>query len=83
MKTRTVGNEVLVEVCDTGTGIPKQIADKIFEPFFTTKKVEEDTGLGLSITYGIIQDFKGTIQASSNNGEGACFLIRFPAESKG
>lgn len=82
LRTRSEGNDVLVEVRDSGTGISDPVADKIFEPFFTTKKVGEGTGLGLSITYGIIQDFKGTIQASSNDGRGACFMIRFPAEGK-
>ncbi len=69
---------VIVEVCDTGPGIPEPIQERLFEPFFTTKDVGKGTGLGLSITYGIIQDYRGTIHASSQEGGGACFTITFP-----
>ncbi|MGE5840497.1 MAG: sensor histidine kinase, partial [Deltaproteobacteria bacterium] len=69
---------VFAEVCDTGTGIPKELTHKIFEPFFTTKTVGKGTGLGLSISYNIISDYGGTIHAVSKEGEGACFDIRFP-----
>jgi histidine kinase len=70
-------------VCDTGIGIPRGIRAKIFEPFFTTKKVGEGTGIGLSISYGIIQDFGGSISAHSEPDRGACFEIRFPAGEPG
>jgi histidine kinase len=70
--------QVVVEVSDTGVGIPASIRNKIFEPFYTTKKVGEGTGIGLSISYGIIKDFGGTIQVRSDPGQGACFSIRFP-----
>jgi histidine kinase len=69
---------VFAEICDSGTGIPKEITQKIFEPFFTTKTVGKGTGLGLSISYRIISDYGGTIHAVSKEGEGACFDIRFP-----
>lgn len=69
---------VFAEVCDSGTGIPKELTHKIFEPFFTTKTVGKGTGLGLSISYNIISDYGGTIHAVSKEGEGACFDIRFP-----
>ena len=69
---------VFAEVCDTGTGIPKELTHKIFEPFFTTKTVGKGTGLGLSISYNIISDYGGTIHAVSKEGEGSCFDIRFP-----
>jgi histidine kinase len=69
---------VFAEICDTGTGIPKELTHKIFEPFFTTKTVGKGTGLGLSISYNIISDYGGTIHAVSKEGEGACFDIRFP-----
>ena len=70
---------VIIEVCDTGVGIPHGIRTKIFEPFFTTKKVGDGTGIGLSISYGIIKDFGGSIRVDSEPGQGACFEIRFPA----
>ena len=69
---------VTIEVTDTGTGIPESIIEKIFEPFFTTKKVGMGTGIGLSISYGIIQDCGGNIRVISPKGEGACFVITIP-----
>jgi histidine kinase len=80
LKTMSDKERVLIEVGDTGTGIPRAVADKIFEPFFTTKEVGKGTGLGLSISYGIVKDFRGEIRAISNRYEGACFLLEFPAE---
>ena len=70
--------QVIVEIRDTGRGIPKDISDKIFEPFFTTKEVGEGTGLGLSISYGIVKDFGGNIKVASSNEKGTCFAITFP-----
>jgi histidine kinase len=71
-------SQVVVEVCDSGIGIPEPIREKIFEPFFTTKKVGQGTGLGLSISYGIIQECNGKIFARPNAEGGACFVIEFP-----
>jgi histidine kinase len=70
---------VIIEVCDTGVGIPQGIRAKIFEPFFTTKKVGDGTGIGLSISYGIIKDFGGSIRVKSEPDQGASFEICFPA----
>jgi histidine kinase len=78
LKTRAEGKNVIVEVSDTGKGIPKDILDKVFEPFFTTKSVGEGTGLGLSISYGIIKDFGGSIQIITEEDKGASFIITFP-----
>ncbi|MBU4425723.1 MAG: PAS domain S-box protein [Proteobacteria bacterium] len=78
LKTGSKDGMVIIEVKDTGIGIPQSIFDKIFEPFFTTKKVGRGTGLGLSISYGIIQDFGGSIHVLSNKNGGASFVIKLP-----
>lgn len=80
LKTYTDKKNVVIEVCDTGIGIPEAISEKIFEPFFTTKEAGKGTGLGLSISYGIIKDFGGTINSRSIEGQGACFIITFPVQ---
>jgi histidine kinase len=72
------GQKVVCRVCDTGTGIPDNIAEKIFEPFFTTKEVGKGTGLGLSISYGIVKECGGSIEAVPNEPHGTCFILRFP-----
>jgi two-component system cell cycle sensor histidine kinase/response regulator CckA len=70
---------VLVEVADTGTGIPPDIVDKIFDPFFTTKEVGKGTGLGLSTVYGIVKQTGGFVYADSKPGQTAfrIFLPRY------
>jgi len=69
---------VLVEVADTGTGIPPEIKDKIFEPFFSTKEVGKGTGLGLSTVYGIVEQTGGTILVESEQGRGTIFRVFLP-----
>ncbi|MGD0314546.1 MAG: PAS domain-containing protein [Xanthobacteraceae bacterium] len=69
---------VLVEVSDTGTGIPDAIIDKIFDPFFSTKEVGKGTGLGLSTVYGIIKQTGGFIYVDSVLREGTTFRIFLP-----
>jgi two-component system cell cycle sensor histidine kinase/response regulator CckA len=80
------GDYVLVEMTDTGTGIPRDILQKIFEPFFSTKEVGSGTGLGLATVYGIIKQTDGYIYVSSKEGEGTNFSLFFkryqPEEKK-
>jgi len=68
-----------IEIQDTGYGIPKENLEHIFDPFFTTKREGEGTGFGLSIVYGIIKNHKGDIKIDSTVGEGASFVLKFPA----
>lgn len=71
--------KVHVEVEDTGTGVPADVAEKIFQPFFTTKEVGKGTGLGLSISYGIIKESSGLISIKETSERGAVFQVILPA----
>lgn len=70
---------VVIQVADTGVGIPKEYFSNIFEPFYTTKKAGYGVGLGLSVVYGIIRDHKGSIKVDSTVGQGTVFTVRLPA----
>jgi two-component system NtrC family sensor kinase len=70
-------NGVVVRVADTGCGIPEEYLAKIFDPFFTTKE-SSGTGLGLSVSYGIIESHGGTIEVESAVGIGTTFTIKLP-----
>ncbi|MEP1443327.1 MAG: ATP-binding protein, partial [Hyphomicrobiales bacterium] len=72
----TDDNQVLVTVRDFGDGIDAALAEKIFDPFFTTKEVNEGLGLGLSISYNIIQDCDGELSCANHPEKGAIFTIR-------
>jgi C4-dicarboxylate-specific signal transduction histidine kinase len=72
-------DRVVVEVKDTGLGMSQEVMDKFFEPFFTTKEIGKGTGLGVSISYGIVKDYDGTIDVTSQIGEGTTFTLTFPA----
>jgi two-component system cell cycle sensor histidine kinase/response regulator CckA len=77
-KGMPLGEYVLIEVEDTGTGIAPEIRDKIFDPFFTTKEVNKGTGLGLSTVFGIIKQTGGFIYLETEVGHGANFRIFLP-----
>lgn len=72
------GEYILIEVRDTGCGIPTENLQKIFEPFYTTKKLGKGTGLGLAAVYGMVQDHKGSITVNSIVGKGTSFYINLP-----
>ena len=78
--TRTEGETVVLEVSDTGCGIPDEIRRRIFEPFFTTKPVGVGTGLGLSVCAMVVQKLGGSIDVQSKVGEGTTFIVRMPCE---
>jgi len=77
-------DETHTRICfsDNGTGLDKVVMGKIFDPFFTTKKVGEGTGLGLSVSYQIVQDHGGEIQVESESGKGATFVVVLPRQEK-
>jgi signal transduction histidine kinase len=70
---------VTVSVADTGMGMSDEVQSKIFEPFYTTKKTGKGTGLGVSISYGIVKDYDGRILIESAVGEGTTFILKFQA----
>jgi len=78
VSTGLSGEEVWIEIADSGSGIPENILQNIFDPFFTTKPVGSGTGLGLSISYGIMKKHNGRIEVSSVMGEGSVFRISLP-----
>jgi signal transduction histidine kinase len=80
--TRNEGACVIVEVADTGSGIPSECLARIYDPFFTTKAIGQGTGLGLSITYGIVREHNGSIDCDSAVGQGTRFTVSLPATAQ-
>jgi two-component system NtrC family sensor kinase len=82
VRTAAHNGSVEIEVADTGAGIPREHIHRIFDPFFTTKGVGRGTGLGLSVSYGIIKEHSGKIDVRSTPGKGTSFHVEFPAVRK-
>jgi len=82
VRTTAHNGSVEVEIVDTGAGIPRELIHRIFDPFFTTKASGRGTGLGLSVTYGIIKEHAGKIDVRSTPGKGTSFHVEFPAVRK-
>jgi two-component system NtrC family sensor kinase len=82
VRTAAHNGSVEIEVADTGGGIPREHIHRIFDPFFTTKSNGRGTGLGLSVSYGIIKEHSGKIDVRSTPGKGTSFHVEFPAVKK-
>jgi len=82
IKTQKLSDKMIqIEISDTGKGMAKETAEKIFDPFFTTKTQGQGTGLGMSVSYGIIQKHGGDIQVTSAKGKGTTFKITLPVKN--
>jgi signal transduction histidine kinase len=78
LRTEAAGDGVRIAFEDTGPGIPPDILGRIFDPFFTTKPEVSGTGLGLSVSLGIVQSHGGTIDVHSEVGQGTTFTVTLP-----
>src|SRR5476649_1038090 len=78
IRTGCRGDEVWVEIGDSGCGIPAHVLPRIFDPFFTTKAIGKGTGLGLSLSYGIVQNHHGRIDVETAAGKGSTFRVTLP-----
>ncbi len=78
VRSRCVDDEVVIDIQDNGCGMDEETQMKLFTPFFTTKEVGEGTGLGLTITFGIVEEHRGRIEVSSALGEGTTFSVHLP-----
>jgi two-component system C4-dicarboxylate transport sensor histidine kinase DctB len=83
LASQTLASHVQIKVADNGPGIPANQLDQIFDPFFTTKALGKGLGLGLSISYGIVQDFGGQIHARNLPGGGAELTVELPRHQRG
>jgi signal transduction histidine kinase len=82
IRTGKSGEEVWVEIEDTGKGISPENINRIFDPFFTTKPIGKGTGLGLSLSYGIVQKHHGRIEVKSQVGKGSVFRVSLPVQQQ-
>lgn len=76
--TEKENEKTIIKVKDNGSGIPQRLIDKIFQPFFTTKPTGEGTGLGLSMSYDVIEAHEGAIKVETKEGEGSTFIVELP-----
>ena len=77
---RLEGDDVVIKVRDSGTGVPEAHMGQIFEPFFTTKPIGQGTGLGLYVSYGLIKEQNGDLTVANHPDGGAVFTVRVPAD---
>jgi two-component system NtrC family sensor kinase len=82
VRTASNNGTVEIEITDTGSGIPQENLHRIFDPFFTTKSSGRGTGLGLSVSYGIIKEHSGKVDVRSTQGKGTSFRLEFPVARK-
>ncbi len=82
VRSRETGDGVIISITDTGAGIPEENLARIFEPFFTTKEVGSGTGLGLAVTYSLVQRMGGTIEVRSTPGAGSTFSVTLPRQKR-
>ncbi|MDN7179421.1 ATP-binding protein [Caballeronia sp. SEWSISQ10-4 2] len=82
IRTRAEHETVSIEISDTGCGIEKENLSRIFDPFYTTKPVGNGTGLGLSLSYGIVLKHDGTLEVESKVGKGTAFRLALPIKRR-
>ena len=82
VRSRATDDYVEIEITDTGLGIAHENLNRIFDPFFTTKAMGRGTGLGLSVSYGIIKEHSGKVEVRSTAGKGTSFRLQFPTMRK-
>jgi two-component system NtrC family sensor kinase len=81
IRIHAIGDQVAIDIGDTGVGIPADIIGRIFDPFFTTRDVGAGAGLGLSIAYGIVETHRGVLSVQSTPGAGSTFRIMLPVHA--
>ena len=82
LTSKRVGENIVVNIKDSGPGIPSEFISKVFDPFFTTKEQGKGSGLGLNIVHGLVEKYNGRIEVESKMGEGTTFTIKFPVDTE-